>query len=244
MMNRTLNFLVAGALALSVGILASAAFVERAEAAPKRPGVTSELIQSAIAVLEFNRVEAQWTKSGKPRVDAIERVLKADISAADRDAAWKAHKAPKPTAGLAVLQNRIAALEAREHELLREAQKQRIDASMAKRERNEALAANTRVQDEARRAVEKARVDAAAVKHRYRALMADAERDRKAAAADRREAALTIEDAKKRERGAGPAVNRACRKPLEKVLRARWTWAGNLDTSRDDVAAARAVCLE
>lgn len=239
-MNRSLNFLVAGALALSVGILVSAAFVERAEAAPKRPGVTSELIRGAIGILEFNRVETQWTKSGKPRVDAIEGVLKADISAADRDAAWKAHKAPKPTAGLAVLQNRIATLETRENELLREAQKQRIEASRAKRERNEALAANTRVQ----RKVAEARAEAQKVKDRYAALTRATKADRAAAAADRREAVLTLQEARNRERGAGPAVNRACRKPLEKVLRAGWTWAGNLDTSRDDVAAARAVCLE
>lgn len=90
-------------LAVLIAAVAGIALANLAEAAPKRAGVTPALIGSAIAILDFNRDAGQWTKAGKPRVDAIESVLRADISAADRDSAWNAYRNPAPPVDVATV---------------------------------------------------------------------------------------------------------------------------------------------
>lgn len=59
-------------------------------AAAEPPPIETRIVH-AIGVLDGN-AEA-FTKSGKPRVKAIERLLGTDISAAQRDAGWKAYRA-------------------------------------------------------------------------------------------------------------------------------------------------------
>ncbi len=75
------------------------------EEADAAAGTLEVRIESAIRSLDRND-EPLWTKSGKPRVLAIERVLGEDISAAQRDASWRAVEAdrtappdPEPAAG-------------------------------------------------------------------------------------------------------------------------------------------------
>ena len=48
-------------------------------------------ILEAVHALEAASVQAHWTKSGKPRVSALETVAGFDVSAAERDAAWAAY---------------------------------------------------------------------------------------------------------------------------------------------------------
>ena len=204
------------------------------------------VIEHAIGLLEFNGLQTAYTKAGKPRVKALEAILGADISAAERDAAWKAYKAPKgapaalpDTASITALNAEVAGLKSDLATSTAGRQRAEIALSVAKRELREVLDANTALQ----RQVTGARAEAAQAKMRYTGLMADAQADRTAAAEARREAKATLADALAREAGAGPPVNRSCRKPLERVLNAGFTWAGNLSTSRDEVANARAACL-
>lgn len=232
------------AAVIAVGVLLAAA-VSTATAAPKRPGVTPELIGGAIAILDFNRDDAQWTKGGKPRVDAIENILNADISAAERDAAWDAWRSPPvPAADTAQLEADLSA------------------AMKARAEAMTVIATLTRDRDEwqSRAVAAEDRIDLAVsaagqTKQRYENALSDLEADRHVAAtarhaaeadaaATRREADAVLAEALARERGAGPPASRDCRKPLAKVLNAGWTWpTGNLKTTRTDVAAAKAACF-
>jgi hypothetical protein len=47
-----------------------------------------ELIKEAISLLPSDD-ETLWTASGKPKVEAIEQVLKGPISSAERNTAWR-----------------------------------------------------------------------------------------------------------------------------------------------------------
>jgi len=237
--------IIAAFVALSVSL---------AEAAPKRPGVTPELIGGAIAILQFNRDDAQWTKAGKPRVDAIEGVLQADISAADRDAAWKAYKTP----AVAYNSGQESAINAQR---LTQLEADLAAATHARAEAMTVIARLTRDRDEwqSRAAAAEDQIDLAVAaagqtKQHYENALADLEADRHVAAtarqaaeadaaATRREADAVLAEALARERGAGPPANRDCRRVLAKVLGADWTWAGNLKAERNDVAAAHAACF-
>ena len=79
-----------GAIALGTFIIIAAAFV-LADAVVATPTKAEKTVH-AIAIIDGN--PAAFTKSGKPRVKALESVLGFDISAADRDAAWKVYQEP------------------------------------------------------------------------------------------------------------------------------------------------------
>ena len=76
--------------------------IEMAEyEAPDRPRLASgedrpALIAGGIETLDANDIFL-WTATGKPRVDALEKAVGFDITAAERNAAWKAHR-KKPEA--------------------------------------------------------------------------------------------------------------------------------------------------
>ena len=55
--------------------------------APRRAPTLDERIEAAIGALDPEE-SSLWSRTGVPRVDAIERVLGEDISAAQRNAAW------------------------------------------------------------------------------------------------------------------------------------------------------------
>lgn len=55
-----------------------------------RPVPTHDDIVAAIGLLDAND-PSLWTRTGKPRVEAIERVLDQPIIESQRDAAWRAH---------------------------------------------------------------------------------------------------------------------------------------------------------
>ena len=78
------------AIALGTFVIIAAAFVlaDAVVAAPTK----AEKTVHAIAIIDGN--PAAFTKSGKPRVKALESVLGFGISAADRDAAWKVYREP------------------------------------------------------------------------------------------------------------------------------------------------------
>ena len=242
---KSLDWIVGGALALAVGILVAGAFVDRpAHAAGTVPG---KAIEHAIGILEVKGDRAAYTKAGKPRVKALETILGEDISAAERDAAWKAFKAPKPmsdTAAMTALNGRVAELESDLKSAIALRHRAEIDLSVKNRELSAALDAHTALQRKAERNERALRAEAAGVKAEYQDRLATAKADRDAAARLKREAQALHAEATKREAGSGPAVSRACRGPLQKVLNAGFTWAGNLDVSRDDVAAARVICLQ
>lgn len=221
----------------TVAALAAVA-VSFAEAAPKRAGVTPDLIGAAIGILEFNRDEAQWTKSGKPRVDAIERLLEADISAADRDKAYDLHRTPVVQAvpvavDTSQFEARIADLENRAAEYLsaNNGLKNQLSAALSRAEVAEGriFTAETR---------------AAEAKAHYDALISGARNDRATAAKLKAEAGEVLRQAEARERGSGPSAGRDCRAALRTVFQSDWSWTGNLKTSRDAVNAAEASCFD
>lgn len=194
---------------VAAGVLLAAA-VDVASAAPKRPGVTPDLVAGAIAILEFNHDPTEWTKGGKPKVAAIERVLNADISADDRDLAWQSHKAGPANFDaeqLARATARLAELETTAQGL-RDALQDTRDSATAWQVRAE----------RAEGAIATVRRGAQAAQDRYERLMAGAEADRNAADRLRREARAVLEDAERRERGAGPPASRDCRKALREVV--------------------------
>lgn len=223
-----IGIILAGALfsALALGVLTNFA-----SAAGTVPIAT---IEDAIGVLEFSDQDGGlYTQDGKPRVDALEILLGEDISAAERDQAWKLYRAPKVEA-VAVdtshLERRIATLTS---------------------ERDAARSANQSIRDQASREIREAWSNARASKAKYDGLMDGAETDRRAAralkakAADLRdEAKKVMREAKARERGAGPSSSRDCRAALREVVNADWSWTGNLKTDESDVNAARTACLE
>ena len=209
-----------------------------ADAAPKRAGVTPDLIVSAIAVLGFNHAPEDWTKSGKPKVAAIERVLDADISAADRDGAWDAYRAGPSDSELAAqaraaAQDRDAALV--EINDLRHTLQDARDSSRGWQARAE----------RAEGAIAEVRSGARAVKDRYEGMMAAAESDRDAASRLRREARSVLAEAEARERGAGPPAGRGCRKALRGVvIDADVGWlSGNVKVDEKGRAALARACL-
>ena len=243
--HRSLNWLVGGALALAVGILASAPFVERAHAAGTVPGKAIEL---AIGILEHKGDRSAYTKAGKPRVKALETILGEDISAAERDTAWKAFKAPKPlpdTASLTALNGEIATLKSTLKASTAGRHRAETDLGVAKKELAAALRAHSALQRKARQDIEAARNDAVVVKARYNRLMADAERERAAAARTKREASARLAEAKQRERGAGPSSSRSCREAIDDVvLNGPTTWVGNLKLDDEGRARLRVACLQ
>ena len=219
----------------------------------------AEAIESAIAVLDFNRNDAQWTKSGKPRVDAIEALLAVDISAADRDTAWDAYRAPAPDPQvdaeqvetlrdvIAAQSTEMAALNAR-IALLSE-QREGWQSRALGAEQSLQLTIATRDQD-----IADALAEGQALEARYEGLLTEAEADRNAATRSLEsanalaqqklaEAHHTLQEAKARERGEGPAATQSCREALAVVLDADWTWAGNLKTDEAAVDAADKACL-
>lgn len=226
------------ALTFSVGLTTS-----DPAAAPERPGVTPDLIGSAIAILDFNRAPADWTKAGKPKVAAIERVLGADIAAADRDGAWRAYENPPPAAAETVavdagLRAELAkahsdlALKAGEVNAWRsraEAAERRIDSAVSQAHRSKQR------YDDALAGLEADRDIAATAR-------AAAERD---AAATRREAAAVLDEARARERGAGPPASRDCRTALRRVvIDADTGWfSGDVGVDEKGRAALANACL-
>lgn len=80
------------AIGFAIGLLAG---VYAPGALADGPSLKERLVH-AIGVIDGN--PADFTKSGKPRVKSLERVLGLDISAADRDQAWKTYKNPAPAA--------------------------------------------------------------------------------------------------------------------------------------------------
>lgn len=201
-----------------------------ADAAPKREGVTPALVEGAIAILAFNHDPAQWTKAGKPRVAAIEKLINADISAKDRDAAWKAYKNPAPAvAPVSVDASKVAALEAEVAQL-----KTTLDIGVdtvaaleRKIGRHEETIAHERSRAErAENHVATARRNAQRVMDEHAALNAAAREQLRQASADRVLAGRVLEEAKAREAGAGPAASRDCRRALRQVVDAGWTWGG------------------
>lgn len=229
------------AAVIAVGILVAVA-MNVASAAPKRPGVTPDLVAGAIALLEFNHDPTEWTQGGKPKVAAIEKILNADISAADRDLAWQSHKAGPAGAGAA------AQLEAD----LSAAVQDRDDALADSLETRRALEVMTRErgrwQDRAERAeasIEAVRRSAQAAQARYEGLMADAEADRAAAARLQREARSVLADAEARERGAGPPASRDCREALrDLVIDADVGWlSGDVKVDEKGRSALAGACL-
>ena len=223
----------------------AAVAVSFAEAAPKREGVTPDLIGDAIAILEFNRDlhqtrpgKPKWTKDGKPRVDAIESLLEADISAADRDHAWDLHRTPVVQAvpvavDTSQFEARIADLENRAAEYLsaNNGLKNQLSTALSRAEVAEGriFTAETR---------------AAEAKAHYDGLLDGARRNRDAAAKLKAEAANVLLQAEARERGAGPPASRDCGKALQVVFRSGWSWTGNLKTSKANVDAAEKACFD
>lgn len=238
--------------AIAIAAVAAVAFACPADAAPDRPGVTPELIQGAIVILEFNRDDAQWTKSGKPRVDAIEALLEADISAADRDAAWKALKEPPPAVGVVEVEpdpELLARVERAER-----ARDDAIATRVALSDANTALGLErdgwrgraetaetslTALRSSMDDQIETAWRDAAESKRRYDSLMAAAVADREDAATDARaarimksEAADLLAEAQTREAGAGPPARKACRDAVSAIVHGKTGWLSN-DVSVD-----------
>lgn len=168
-------------------------------------------IGHAISVLEHTRATrpGEWTKSGKPRVDAIERLLGRDISAAQRDRAWKARKnpTPPPEAVPAIVQDpdlaaKLAAAERARDDLIvtRKAQEDAHAALELERDgwRSRAASAESTLaslQASFDSRVATARRDARAAERQYNDLMAAAERDRKAAANARSGATTVLREA-------------------------------------------------
>lgn len=60
--------------------------------------VPPSIVKAAIQILEFKKNDRDWTSKGKPKVQAIERVIGADISRKHRDAAWAAIQRESPKA--------------------------------------------------------------------------------------------------------------------------------------------------
>lgn len=222
----------------TVAALAAVA-VSFAEAAPKRSGVTPDLIQDAIAILEFNRDSAQWTKSGKPRVDAIESVLQADISAEDRDKAWNIYRTP-------VVQAVPVPVDTSQLEADLSAATQDRDAALADvLETRRLLEAARSRADRAEGTVEEAERRAASAEAHYAGLLDGAMADRRAAAELKSVAQSVLAEAEARERGSGPKSSRDCRTAItSRILDADTTWAGNLKVEKEDLKAVRSACLE
>lgn len=241
---KTLNFLVGGALALAVGILVAAPFADRAHAAGTVP---AQSIEAAIGILEFRGDKAAYTKSGKPRVRALEAVLGADISAAERDAAWKSFKAPKAlpdTSAITALNSKIAALKADLSDTRYAHGKAVLELAVTKKELREALDANTRIASDAERAVNEAQANAEAVKNRYTSMLAHAQSDRARAADERRMAQTANAEAQERKRLAGSATTKGCWDALsEHVLDKDTGWFGSsVSVEKKERSALRSAC--
>ena len=204
-------------------------------AAPKRAGVTPDLVKYAIAILSFNYNEVDWTKSGKPRVAAVERILKADISAADRNVAWETFKTP-PVEENTQIQRLIT---------------ERNDANSRVEEANKKVgrltATLTRVRSSekvARLRIKAAENIAYAAERQYRERIADIDSDVVEASRMKRDAAQLVREAKARERGAGPKASRDCRNVLSRyIVNGERTWVGNLKLSDAGVDAIEQDCL-
>ncbi|WP_163833283.1 hypothetical protein [Spartinivicinus ruber] len=67
------------------------ALAEKAEVENTSPDALEEMIE-VIGMLDANRDEEDWSKDGKPKVEAIEGLLNQDISAAQRNEAWKIYQ--------------------------------------------------------------------------------------------------------------------------------------------------------
>lgn len=93
-----------------------------------------------------------------------------------------------------------------------------VKLSIAKKERDEALAANTALQRKAKRDVDRAWSAALEERARYRGLMTSTQKDRDAAERMRTEAKKVLQQAEARERGAGPSAGRDCRAVLQRLV--------------------------
>ena len=92
--------------------------------------------------------------------------------------------------------------------------------------------------DRAQRAIVEATAEGRALEKRYKALMSEAEFDRRTAGQLHKEAKAVLAEAEARERGAGPKASRDCRNAVGKMLAAsRW----NLGGAREGL---RIACLE
>ena len=195
--------------------------------------VASDVIEDAIGILEFKGDQAQYTKAGKPRVKALESILGADISAAERDAAWKLYKTPKVEAvpvDTSQLEGHIADLTGH------------LETARARADRAEASIANIKWEAETR--IAQATADAAASKRLYDNLIAGAERDRDAAKSELVEAGRVLAEAEARERGAGPPASRDCRAAISgHVINGDRTWAGNLKLPDAGLESIKRACL-
>lgn len=226
---------------IAAGVLLAAA-LDVAIAAPKRPGVTPDLVAAAIAILEFNHDPTEWTKGGTPKVAAIEKILNADISAADRDLAWQSRKVGELDAVMVEeLQAGLSAATQDRDAALADALEIRRLLGAARSDRDQWRArANT-----AEASIDAIRRGAEAAQARYEGLMAAAEADRDAADRLRREARTVLDQAERRERGAGPPASRDCSKALrDLVIDADVGWlSGDVSVDEKGRRMLAAACL-
>ena len=207
-----------------------------AYAAPKRTGVTPGLVEGVIALLSFNYEDSDWTKSGKPRVDAVERVLKADISAADRDAAWKAFNTPP--VGVSVEKDATI------RKLTTERNNAGLRASQADKEIGRLTAALLQVRSSSKARIRAAESVASSAKRQFQRLLDDIESNVTEARRMKMYAAQLVREAEARERGAGPKASRDCRDALNRyVVNGDRTWVGNLELSGVGMNAIKQGCL-
>lgn len=99
--------------------------------------------------------------------------------------------------------------------------------------------------DRAERRIADALSEGRALERQYGSLVAEAERDRDAAADMRQDAELVLREAEEREHGAGPPARRACRDALKLfVIDADTGWlSSSVKVGKEERAALRAACL-
>lgn len=158
-------------LTITAFALAMCAGLSTALAADHRPACASDrstCILEAIAQLDPG-ASVHWTKTGKPKVSAIEAIAGLDISGAERDAAWAAYAEWEARRGeLRQLRSALASVTA-------ERDRRRTDASALRAERDQARAdarAGARAAAQARNEAADAQAVAGVAQAQLRALAA------------------------------------------------------------------------
>lgn len=198
--------------------------------------VPTDVIESAIDVLQHQGDPAALTKAGKPRVKALEAILGEDISAAERDAAWKLYKTPKVEA-IAV---DTSQLEERISKLQKEVSDYRGHANDLREELRTARGATATAEADARAAWGAAK----AAEEKHKAFNDVAEANWKASAKKLEDVKRLHDEAEAREAGTGNPANRPCTAAIVAVLNSETTAFGNLKASAGDLGRLEAHCLQ
>ena len=215
----------AASAALAATLLMGCSVMALENSPGNEPNALAWALEGAIRSLD-REDESLWTRDGKPRVDALERALGYDITAADRDAAWEALQAPLAAPLAAPPEPRPFAVEI---------SSERYEELLAERNSLQGQLATERGFHQACEA------DASALRLR----VAGAERDRDGwkrrmenASAELLRVREDASAAEARAAGYGPAVSPRCVRGVHAALAAGWRFS---DAEKD---ALRRACLE